>query len=369
MKSLQKPQNILRQHRLRPSKKLGQNFLIDRKILYKIIGASDLSENDIVVEVGPGLGTLTIELARRVKKVIAIEKDKKIVAVLKEILEKNNIQNVKIIEGDIRKLNFNYLLSHPEFISGSHDEMLKQACPEEMPKQVRHDEFRIQHDTFGVQRSKISYKVVANIPYYLTSPLIRKFLETEVPPKTMVLMLQKEVARRICAKPPRMTLLSVAVQFYAGPKIVSLVSKKSFWPQPKVDSAIIKMTPRNVAGCHPEFISGSHAKNIEMLKQACPEEMPKRVENKFSASKRHDEFGVQHDEKQKFINSFFKVVRAGFSHPRKQLANNLSTELKIDRQKIENFLERIQLKPAQRAEELTVDNWRILTVLIVENVV
>ncbi len=304
-----KPQYILRQYHLHPSKRLGQNFLIDRKVLYKIIGASDLSENDIVVEVGPGLGILTIELARRVKKVVAVEKDKKMIAVLKEILEENKIRNVEIVQGDILKLIPNNQTRKQKKYPTTNSQKLDI----ETWDFFRNSELRIGH-----------YKVIANIPYYLTSPLIRKFLELKNPPQAMTLMIQKEVAQRICACPPRMTLLSVAVQFYAEPKIISYVSKKSFWPQPKVDSAIIKILPH-----------------------ACP----------------------QNDKMTKFRDDFFKVVRAGFSHPRKQLANNLSTELKIDRQKIENFLERIQLKPTRRAEELTVDNWRILTVLIVENVV
>lgn len=287
MRSFQKPKNILRQHNLRPSKKLGQNFLIDRKVLYKIIEASDLSANDIVLEVGPGLGILTVELARHVKKVVAVEKDKKMIAALRKVLKENDIQNVEIICGDILKLRLSSL---------------------------------------NLQ----AYKLVANIPYYLTSPLIRKFLESENSPRAMTLMVQKEVAQRICAKPPRMTLLSVSVQFYATPKIISSVSKESFWPQPKVDSAIIRITPRSLSSPLPQF---------------------------------------KESYQDSFRDQFFKIVHAGFSHPRKQLANNLSTELKITRQETENFLERAQLKPSQRAEELTVDNWRILTVLIVENVI
>ncbi|MBI4836878.1 MAG: 16S rRNA (adenine(1518)-N(6)/adenine(1519)-N(6))-dimethyltransferase [Candidatus Portnoybacteria bacterium] len=370
MESKPRIQTILHQYRLRPSKKLGQNFLIDRKVLYKIIGASDLSKNDTVVEVGPGLGILTIELARRVKKVIAVEKDARMIVALKENLTENKIENVEIIQGDILKLIPNDQIRIQKKYPTTNSQKLDietwdffcppaSLCPPpRLPLGCRAGE-ALRAGNSGLEilpRAKSRgghYKVIANIPYYLTSLLIRNFLEANIPPELMVLMIQKEVAQRICAsptkvfagqkfrraRPPHMSLLSVAVQFYAKPEIISYVSKKSFWPQPKVDSAIIKMTPFR---CHPELVSGSPG----------PKKILKQVQND-----------------KEFEDKFFKVVRAGFLHPRKQLANNLSTGLKIDRRKIEKLLEKIQLKSTQRAEELTVDNWRVLTVLIVENVV
>ena len=132
-----------------------------------------------------------------------------------------------------------------------------------------------------------NYKVVANIPYYLTSPLIRKFLESDNQPTEIVLMLQKEVAQRICAEPPNMNLLAVSVQFYAEPKIISFVSKNCFWPAPKVDSAIIKIVPGQKPEISPDL--------------------------------------------------FFKVVKAGFAHPRKQLVNNLTTLKSVDGVKSSNL--------------------------------
>ena len=329
---------FLQKYHFRPSKKLGQNFLISQKVLYKIIGASDLSANDIVLEIGPGLGILTIELARRVKKVIAVEKDKRMVEALKKILAENKIENVEITQGDILKLIPNDQWLQLSFPRKRESRKFSGAMDSRESVNDTREDFR--DSGLGIGH----YKVIANIPYYLTSPLIRKLLESDNPPQSMTLMIQKEVAQRICASPakifagqkfrraspPRMSLLSVSVQFYAVPKIISYVSRESFWPQPEVDSAIIKITPSPLA---------------------------------FPISQLEKKY------KNTFRDHFFKIVHAGFSHPRKQLANNLSTELKISRQKIENFLEKVQLKPTQRAEELTVDNWRILTVLIVENIV
>lgn len=271
MDAISKPEikNLLKKYKIRPSKRLGQNFLIDRGIIKKIIEAAELSLEDIILEIGPGLGNLTKELAKKAKKVIAVEKDQKMIKILEEVLKDHN--NVKIIQGDI--LKFNLLNSR------------------QIPK---------------------NYKIVANIPYYLTSPLIRKFLETKNQPKEMILMVQKEVAERICAQPPKMNLLAVSVQFYAKAKIISFVSKKSFWPRPKVDSAIIKITPKTNRG---------------------------RLSTDL----------------------FFKIVKAGFSHPRKQILNNFSEKLKWNKGKVRSWLLKNKIKVNQRAETLTLEDWFNLT--------
>ena len=268
--------NLLQQYNLRPSKRLGQHFLISQKVLQKIIQTANLSEKDIVLEVGPGLGILTQELAKRTKKVMAVEKDKKMVEALKEILK--DYQNIDII----------------------HEDILKSDLSSGLTSNLKH------------------YKIVANIPYYLTSPLIRLFLESSKPPQEMILLIQKEVAQRIYAKPPQMNLLAVAVQFYSQPKIISYVSKKSFWPQPKVDSAIIKITPLSLPGA--DWLASNKA-----------------------------------------ISKFFQIVKAGFSSPRKQLVNNLSKKLNLDRQKIKKALTQCHLDIQVRAENLSVENWRQLT--------
>jgi len=266
--------DLFKKYRFRPSKRFGQNFLIDKGVLRKIIEAANLQPEDIVLEIGPGLGTLTVELAKKAEKVIAIEKDPKMVEILKETLK--DFQNVEIIQKDILK---------------------------------------IPDSRFQILNSD---KLVANLPYYVVSPVIRKFLESESPPKEMILMVQKEVAQRICAQPPDMNLLAVSVQFYAEPKIISYVPKTSFWPQPKVDSAIIKIIPY------------SHGRI----------RIP-RAEGEGCA----------------FRMLFFKIVKAGFSQPRKQLINNLSKKLKIDKIKVKDWLLKTNIQPTQRAETLDVEDW------------
>ncbi len=264
--------NLLKKHKTYSSKRLGQNFLIKKSVLEKIIRAANLSSEDIVLEVGPGIGNLTQGIAKGVKKVITVEKDKKMVEILKETLK--DFKNIEIIQEDILKLNFQF------------------------PKK---------------------YKIVANLPYYITSPTIRMFLESLNPPKLMVLMVQKEVAERICASPPKMSLLAVSVQFYGKPEIVSLVSKKSFWPSPKVDSAILRIAP----------LINTNKRLVD-------------------------------------TDLFFKVVKAGFSHPRKQLVNNLLAldslnGVKLNKEKIRSWLLENRIKSSQRAETLSIKDWINLT--------
>ena len=255
---------MLKKQGVRPLKRLGQNFLINKGVLKIIIEAASLSPEDTVLEIGPGTGVLTLALVERVKKVIAVEKDIRMIKVLKEALK--NFKNVEIIQGDILKVNL-----------------------------------RVKN-----------YKVVGNLPFYLTAHLIRKFLEMrDAKPQSMVLVVQKEVAQRICSKPPRMNLLAVSVQFYAEPKIISYVSKKCFWPQPEVDAAIIKITPTAP-------LTGER-------------------------------------------DLFFKIVKAGFTQPRKQLINNLSKGLKMGKEEIRACLGKNKISPTQRAETLKIEDWLKLT--------
>lgn len=248
---------------IRPYKGLGQNFLIDREVLKSVVEAAGLKKTDDIIEIGPGTGILTKELLKKAKRVVAFEKDRRMCQILQESL--GNFKNLEIINEDFLKSGY---------------------------------------------RPRQSYKVVANLPYYITSPIIRKLLESNKKPESMILMVQKEVGQRICAVPPEMSILSVSVQFYARPNIIRYVSKKSFWPKPKVDSVVIKITP----------LIDADLKPID-------------------------------------ADLFFKIVKAGFSHPRKQLLNNLSKGLDIDRKKTEELLKKCGISPQQRAETLSIDEW------------
>ena len=272
---------LLNRYLVYPSKGLGQNFLIDNSVLKKIIKAAELTKKDVILEIGPGIGNLTRELAHKAKRIIAVEKDPKLARILKETLKE--FKNIQIIQGDILK---------------------------------------IQDTRYKIQDT---YKIVANLPFYIAAPVIRKFLQLNNQPRVLVLMVQKEVAQRICASPakvfakqkfrrampPKMNLLAVSVQFYAEPEIISYVSKKSFWPEPKVDSAILKITP-----------SGKKSTIVGIL----PEE-------------------------------FFRVVKAGFSQPRKMLINNLSAKLRVKKGLIREILQKNHINPAQRPETLTIKDW------------
>jgi 16S rRNA (adenine1518-N6/adenine1519-N6)-dimethyltransferase len=265
---LAETRRLLRQSDLRARKGLGQHFLIDGGVLEAVIAAAELDSDDLVVEVGPGLGILTRELARKAGGVIAVELDDKLAALLKKTLASFN--NVTIVNGDVLKIE-------PE----------------------------------GLVKGR-GYKVVANLPYYITSPVLRHFLEAEAKPEAMVVMVQKEVAEAIAAKPGDMSLLSVSVQFYGEPRIITIVPAESFYPAPKIDSAILKID------IYPE---------------------PR----------------VDVDEK-----GFFDTVRAGFAAPRKQLANSLAKGLGREKSAVLPFLQKAKIDPSRRAETLSIGEWAAL---------
>ena len=278
--SSDKIKNILRQNNLAALKRLGQHFLVNEKVLKKIVGAADLSKKDVVIEIGPGLGILTRELALKCRKVIAIEKDRKIAGLLKENLKSFN--NVEIIQDDILKIDL-----------------------KKVPVSLR------KTGTLN------SYKVIANIPYYITSPILKLFLESSVKPKAMVLLIQKEVAERICAAPGKLSVLALSVQIYGEPKIIDLVSKNSFWPVPKVDSAILK---------------------IDSIKSAA------EVEKNLKLKKTD-------------INNLFRIIKIGFSSKRKKLANNLSAGLNLEKEEILKIFKKLEINKNSRAQELDLDEW------------
>ena len=265
----------LRQFDLRARKRLGQHFLVDGEVLKLIASAAELNPNDIVLEIGPGLGILTRELARQAGRVIAVEVDNKLAAILKQTTA--SFDNVTIINEDILHLDPAALLLEPE-----------QRFP----------------------TTTSSYKVVANLPYYITSPLLRHFLEASVKPEIMIVMVQKEVAEAIVAEPGQRSILSISVQFYGKPGIVSYVPAESFYPVPGVDSAILR---------------------IDLYSQPVV---------------------AVADEK-----GFFELVRAGFAAPRKQIANSLAQGLGLTKTDALTLLDKSGIVPKRRAETLTLEEW------------
>jgi len=268
---------VLRQFGFKPKKSLGQHFLVDEAVLEHILSAAELGPGDIVVEVGPGLGILTEGLAKQRARVIAVELDSKLVALLKKRLAA--FPDVKIVHADILKVTPQRLLQN----NLSASELVR------------------------------GYKVIANLPYYITSPVLRHFLEGESRPSEMVVMVQKEVGEAIAATPGKMSLLSVKTQFYSKPAIISYVPAASFYPPPKVDSVILRM---DVYSRPPIEISD--------------------------------------------VAGFFDIVMHGFSAPRKQLRNSLAHSLGMPPGQVVSLLEKDGIEGKRRAETLSLEEWRKL---------
>jgi 16S rRNA (adenine1518-N6/adenine1519-N6)-dimethyltransferase len=262
--------HLLRQHGLRPNKLLGQNFLTDESALQQVVEAAGITPQDVVLEIGPGLGSLTRRLAIYALKVVAVEVDSSLIPVLKQVVEQ--FSNVQVIEGDILALNPVQLVSQSEFL------------------------------------------VVANIPYYITSVLIRHLLEGDSRPRRLVLTVQQEVARRICAAPGDMSLLALSVQVYGHPEIIAQIPANAFYPPPKVDSTIIRI-----------------------------DSYPSPV--------------IPSDE----LDAFFQLIKAGFSQKRKTLRNSLAGGLHLSHPKVEAMLTHAQIDPMRRAETLSLMEWHTLT--------
>jgi 16S rRNA (adenine1518-N6/adenine1519-N6)-dimethyltransferase len=193
--------NLLKRYGLRPDKRLGQNFLIDESALQRVAEAAEVTAEDVVLEIGPGLGSLTRVLAILARQVVAVEIDARFIPPLKEVL--SSFKNVQLVQGDILSLNPAELIAKHTNAAG--------------------------------------YLVVANIPYYITSALFRHLLETDVKPGRMVLTVQREVAERICAAPGDMSLLALSVQVYGQPQIAAHIPAGAFYPPPKVDSAVVRV--------------------------------------------------------------------------------------------------------------------------------
>ena len=255
-------ENFLRKNNLKLTKKLGQNFLVDSKVLQNIVDSAELKKTDLVVEIGAGVGTLTRELAERAKKVVALEFDETIFPTLENNLVE--FENVEAKNLDVRKF----------------------------------------------KPLKDSYKLVANIPYYLTSPILRQFfVETKDRPKITVLLIQKEVAEKIC-NPDKLSVLALQVRIFGDPEIICRVPKNSFLPPPKVESAVIKIT-----------LNKSPEVSEEDLKD------------------------------------FFEIVHAGFRAPRKKIQGSLAAGLLVKKDLVKKILKDSGIDIEKRPEDLSIQNW------------
>lgn len=262
--------HLLRQYGLKPDKSLGQNYLLDETYLHQVIDAANITSQDVVLEIGSGLGSLTRFLAVIAHTVVAVEVDSSLIPVLKQVVAQ--FSNVHVIEGDILSLDPAQLVSQSQYL------------------------------------------VVANIPYYITSALIRHLLEASLQPRRLVLTIQQEVARRICATPGDMSLLALSVQVYGHPEIIAHIPAGAFYPPPKVDSAIIR---------------------IDLFPSPLiPSDM---------------------------LDAFFRLIKAGFSQKRKTLRNSLAGGLRLSPPVVEALLHNAHIDPMRRAETLSLPEWHQLT--------
>ncbi|HUD11485.1 MAG TPA: 16S rRNA (adenine(1518)-N(6)/adenine(1519)-N(6))-dimethyltransferase RsmA [Candidatus Saccharimonadia bacterium] len=248
---------------IRPNKGLGQHFLVDRPSLQAIMDAAKVTSDDTVLEIGPGLGVMTRPLTRLAARVVAVETD----PVLAELLRRDAPDNLDVVEQDILQYD------------------LSQLPP--------------------------GYKVIANIPYYLTSKIFRLLIESPQPPSVMSMLIQKEVAERIVARPGQMSILALSVQYYGRPEIICMVERHKFWPAPEVDSAVLRVT-----------LSGP----------AFPAD-PDRL---------------------------FRLIKAGFGEKRKQLKNSLSGGLNLESDYAMRVIKSAKLSPTARAQELDLKAWQRL---------
>lgn len=264
------PKQLLDHYEITPKKKLGQNFLHDPNALEKIVATAELMPGDVVVEVGTGTGTLTTVLANHAQHVFTVEIDKRLQPVLED--ELGGYDNVHLIFDDFLKVDVLHLVGDHAFV------------------------------------------VVANIPYYITSPILRHLLDAPRRPRCLVLTVQNELAERIIAQPPDMNQLAVFVQFYGKPQIITRLNPAAFWPRPEIDSAVLKIETYDAPAV----------------------DVPD-------------------------AGQFFRVVKAGFGQKRKQLKNSLGNGLGIKATAAGELLARVGIDPMRRAETLTLDEWAVLT--------
>ncbi len=264
---------LLERWNISPDKGLGQNFLVDQAALAKIVAAAELTPEDTVLEIGAGLGTLTERLAREAGRVVAVELDRRLMPILYSVL--SDLDNVTLIQGDILALDPVGLVR-----------------PHQQPA------------------TSNQYKVVANLPYYITSAILRHLLEARERPQRMVVTVQREVAERIVARPGEMSLLAVSVQFYGRPQVLFRIKPGGFYPSPEVESAVVRIDAH--------------------------EALPVPVAD---------------------VDGFFRVVRAGFAQRRKQLRNTLAVGLGRSPDGVATQLEGVGIDPRRRAETLSLEEW------------
>jgi 16S rRNA (adenine1518-N6/adenine1519-N6)-dimethyltransferase len=261
---------LLRLHGLHPEKSLGQNFLVDEYALEQVVKAAEITPQEVVLEIGAGLGSLTRYLATYAHSVVAVELDRKLIPPLVQVV--GQYANVQVVEGDILAYDPTQLVSQQDYV------------------------------------------VVANIPYYITSALLRHLLEARVPPKRLILTVQREVARRICARQGDMSLLGLSVQVYGHPEIITHIPASAFYPPPKVDSSVLR---------------------IDLFASPlipAPE-----------------------------LELFFLLIKAGFSQKRKTLRNALSGGLRMPSAMAEALLIASDIDPMRRAETLDIAEWHHLS--------
>lgn len=264
---------LLKKYGLRPHKGLGQNFLQDTIALEKIVAAAQIQPTDTVLEIGPGLGSLTRYLAASAKSVVAVELDQHLLPPLKAVLSPYN--NVRLIHGDILEIAPGDLIQEQNYV------------------------------------------VAANVPYYITSAIIRHLLESSAKPRRIVLTVQKEVAQRICETPGDMSVLALSVQVYGKPRIAAHIPAGAFFPSPSVDSSVLAIE------IYPE--------------PAIPRE---------------------------HLDTFFKLIKAGFAQKRKTLRNSLSAGLAMSPADAAHLLTRAGIDPQRRAETLSMEEWEQLCKVI-----
>ncbi|MCL4831559.1 MAG: ribosomal RNA small subunit methyltransferase A [Caldilineaceae bacterium] len=292
--------DLIRRFDLDPKKSLGQNFLVDESHLARIAAAADLTPADTVLEVGPGLGVLTRHLAAQAGRVVAVELDDRLIPILQELFADQ--PNVSFVHADILKVDPAALLADDRVTGWQGDRVI--VSPQSPIPNLQSP---------APSPQSPPYKVVANLPYYITSAVLRHLLEAAQPPTLAVVMVQREVAQRIVAGPGEMSLLSVGVQFYAEAKIVQKVPAGAFHPRPKVESAVLRLDVRPqpiVTGVDPEW--------------------------------------------------YFSVVRAGFGQKRKQLRNSVVAGLGMAKDAVEAGLLSAGIDPQRRAETLSLQEWGAL---------